>query len=284
LLPYRCVDHRLDPELPVWLYMVGYHPQQHLYRPQGFSSEQLFITRHGSGVFRFEDGQETTLEAGQSMYLKKDIPHEYYPLSAEPWELGYIGFQATVGIPQAFLLEPNVKLQLEEWDKVWSILQNIWFAAEEEGEHVPYECSAAIYQLLLEVRRQTRTARQENAFRSNVPLAQELLIKRVITFLGEYFTQPLSLKQLSSTFGYSPQHLNRLFRKEKGMTVHQYILDLQINHAAYLLREQPKWPVQEIAKRVGMEPAYFIKRFKQRFGTTPYRYKVLTVEEANTKI
>lgn len=65
--------------------------------------------------------------------------------------------------------------------------------------------------------------------------AQQL--KEIVGYLGEHFTEPLSLSAVAAEFGLSPQYFSTFFRDNFGRTFTQHINSLRIEQAARLLRE-----------------------------------------------
>jgi len=86
--------------------------------------------------------------------------------------------------------------------------------------------------------------------------------------------QPTTLDDLAQLAGYTPQHLNRTFRRELGVTPLQHLTKLRMEHAAALLAEG-KLTVKAIASAVACEdPYYFSRQFRQHFGRSPVQYRI----------
>ena len=58
--------------------------------------------------------------------------------------------------------------------------------------------------------------------------AQQL--KEIVGYLGEHFTEPLSLSAVAAEFGLSPQYFSTFFRDNFGRTFTQHINSLQRGH------------------------------------------------------
>ncbi|MBQ9965399.1 MAG: response regulator [Clostridia bacterium] len=79
----------------------------------------------------------------------------------------------------------------------------------------------------------------------------------------------LSLEMVSKQFGYSLEHFSRKFKKQLGITFHQYLTDLRIAEAKKLLSDS-SLSVIAISNKIGFrDPAYFSKVFKQKTGFSP---------------
>ena len=98
-------------------------------------------------------------------------------------------------------------------------------------------------------------------------------LREIVGYLGEHFTEPLSLPEGASHFGLSPQYFSTFFRENFGRTFTQHINSLRIEQAARLLRETDL-PVMEVGFSVGFDNfSYFIKRFRSVYGVSPSHYR-----------
>lgn len=105
------------------------------------------------------------------------------------------------------------------------------------------------------------------------PRVADPLVAKLLDELDQRLTHPVTLSELSLRSGFSPQHLNRIFRRALGMTPLQYLSRMRLERAATLLREGRK-TVNAIARDVGFEdPYYFSRLFKQHFGQSPVQYR-----------
>lgn len=83
----------------------------------------------------------------------------------------------------------------------------------------------------------------------------------------------LSLQRLGDAVGLSPGYLGKIFKASTGVNLVEFVTDQRLSRAAKLLSESAE-DVQVIGRSVGFNsPAYFIKRFKERYGRTPYDYR-----------
>ena len=98
-------------------------------------------------------------------------------------------------------------------------------------------------------------------------------VRKAAEYLRRNYSQKVSLDDLADHVGMSSAHLSRLFKKETGMTVTDYLSNLRCIEASRLLRESGH-AIQEIAAYVGyLDNNYFVKVFKKQFGMTPSEYR-----------
>lgn len=86
--------------------------------------------------------------------------------------------------------------------------------------------------------------------------------------------ETLSVENVSKAVGISQSRLWRNFKREKKITLKEFIIRLKINQAATLLSNNPELTVKEIADKMGYYCYdYFFKIFKKYFGTSPRKYR-----------
>lgn len=77
-----------------------------------------------------------------------------------------------------------------------------------------------------------------------------------------------------SSLPFSSEYLKKLFKKETGLTPHQYLTEKRLEIAANTLTSfYGKWNISETAHHCGFsEPLYFSRLFKRKFGLSPRDY------------
>lgn len=111
--------------------------------------------------------------------------------------------------------------------------------------------------------------------RSDSPLSLEssVISETAISYISEHFKEDLSVEMLADKVGLSQYHFIRLFKKETGFTPHEYLINIRINTAKYLLKNS-RLPVKEICYQSGFScESVFCSSFKKRMGMTPVAYR-----------
>ncbi|SEA25268.1 Helix-turn-helix domain-containing protein [Lachnospiraceae bacterium NK3A20] len=140
---------------------------------------------------------------------------------------------------------------------------------EEAAEDVSFEEILTIAELRDWVKNETRTV-----IRSGSAGGGNYLVRDVCRYIDTHLEEKeLSLSRLSQVVYLTPAYLSAMFRKNKGITVSQYIANERIAKAKELLRD-PQYKLYQIAEMVGYEDAkYFTKLFRRRTGSTPTEYR-----------
>ena len=99
------------------------------------------------------------------------------------------------------------------------------------------------------------------------------LLSRIVALTNDRFAQAdFSLSALAGELGYDGKYLSALFKKKKGIPFTQYLRDLRVGHAIFLM-EQGVVSVKNIAILAGFGDAlYFSKIFKDAMGVPPKTY------------
>jgi transcriptional regulator GlxA family with amidase domain len=83
----------------------------------------------------------------------------------------------------------------------------------------------------------------------------------------------LRSSNLANAVGVTPSHLERLFRKQVGMSIGEFSLELRLQRAKQLL-ETTFRSLKEIRHEVAIpDAANFSRLFKKRFGVTPSAWR-----------
>jgi len=105
---------------------------------------------------------------------------------------------------------------------------------------------------------------------------------RIKSFLDAEYTRNISLEGLSSVFGYSKDHLIRIFKGVFDVTPHQYLIRVRMEQAAWLL-VNTALSAEQIAENVGYTDfSAFYRAFYGAYGISPggYRHgKAIPTEE-----
>ncbi len=103
-------------------------------------------------------------------------------------------------------------------------------------------------------------------------------IIKAIEKLSQDFDQYLDVDMLAESVDLSPSRFAHLFKSETGQTPMAYRESVRLNQAKQMLIGT-NWSVQEIAEAVFYEsPFHFSKRFKQRFGYSPRKFRQMLSE------
>ena len=108
----------------------------------------------------------------------------------------------------------------------------------------------------------------------NVVNKTAILIDAACQFIEDNLDAQLSLDMVSENFSINPSYLSKAFKDEKEENFTNYINRLRLEKARELILSS-NMKVDDIAMKVGFNNTnYFIKKFREMYGTTPGLYKM----------
>jgi AraC-like DNA-binding protein len=100
-----------------------------------------------------------------------------------------------------------------------------------------------------------------------------LLVQRMVDVIENEYAEVVTLRRLSVRIGRQSAYLGRLFRRETGASVRDYLTRVRLEHATGLIREGVK--IEAVALSVGYRSKKnFYQQFKRHYGTTPVPYRL----------
>lgn len=107
----------------------------------------------------------------------------------------------------------------------------------------------------------------------SAPAPPDPLVKRVFDEIEETFRAPVSAADVARALGYTPGYLTTVVRRRTGRTLLDWIIERRMTEVRRLLRDTDL-PLGVVAARTGLRDAtYLVRRFKDRYGTTPERWR-----------
>jgi len=116
------------------------------------------------------------------------------------------------------------------------------------------------------------TAKAESIVSYPAKSARDIVDECQRYILDNISNDNLNISDISSKLYLSPTYLNRLFKKEKGISISQWILKERMELAAFLMKDT-SCSAFTIAEQVGyLNYPYFSTVFKKFFGQSPSQY------------
>lgn len=109
------------------------------------------------------------------------------------------------------------------------------------------------------------------------------VIAEVVQYVGDHYSQVVTVEQLARQYNMSATYLGRLFKREMGKSFNSYLNDFRIRMAMRYLRYSQATNA-EIGLMVGYQDAnYFYKCFKAVTGQTPNAFRQAVKEKTTTQ-
>lgn len=102
---------------------------------------------------------------------------------------------------------------------------------------------------------------------------QENVVNEGLKYIAEHYKNDLTVDTICEKISFSKYYFCKLFKKQMGITLHQYVNQYRINKAKELLTYS-KLSVHAIALRVGFKNSLtFIRAFERSAHMTPSEYR-----------
>lgn len=129
-------------------------------------------------------------------------------------------------------------------------------------------CSSLVTSLLVTLNR-ALAGRERALPRTDIRVS--MLVKTISSYLDAHLAESISLDELSKTVFLSKYYLERVFRRETGVSIYQMLLQKRMIRARDLMRERLSLTL--VAQQCGFsEYSGFYKAFKNEYGISPREY------------
>ena len=99
------------------------------------------------------------------------------------------------------------------------------------------------------------------------------LTTRIIDILNDSVYSRITVEDIAISLGFSRTHISSVFKENCGKTITEYLTDLKMSEAKYLIRKE-LYTVSQISDFLCYDnPHYFCKVFKRETGMTTRQYR-----------
>lgn len=104
-------------------------------------------------------------------------------------------------------------------------------------------------------------------------------IKKTIHYLEKQDYVKLSIKELAKQLEVTHEHLSRIFHKECGIRLNEYMRKIKIEKGKEYLVKNHQLSIKDIAASIGInDDKHFCKIFKEETGVTPTEFRKRTMK------
>ena len=244
--------------------------------------EMLHI-RQGRCV-QWINGHCAELEAGDVALIQPGDVHASRAVGTQPGQIDVLQFAPELLAPQLLPDGPPFQTRRLLRSGWLQALPNDAFAQcfdrlhAETAQELPgqaYLVQGLIYTLIGHWQR----SRPEAGLPMPEQGTRQDVVRGVCQYIREQVHTPLRLKDVAQHFGYSPEHLCRLFRAVTGEGFKAYVDTVRMEQAVHLMWYR-RLSVQQTAAALGYaDPSILIRAFKRAYHITPYRYLQMKGED-----
>lgn len=257
--------------VPAFEFKWHYHPEY-----------ELTLITKGSGKRLVGDSYEN-FQTGDLVLLGPDLPHTWASDEINAKDVSAIVIQFSESFIDSFI-------KLSEFTKISSLL-----AASSRGLFFPDAITMfsdiellpessgiekvtsllTILQKLTEQKCVTLSSEYFNAVKGE---ETETRINKVCQFIQRNTSKNITLEQTADLIHLSKSAFSKFFKRATGKTFSDYVNDMRIGNACYLLTDTDK-AINEVAFETGFESlTYFNRVFLRKKGITPREFRTETIK------
>ncbi len=229
----------------------------------------------GEGTLYIKKGnikEEFPVKAGDMYIINPYVPHWEYVEKSQKYTYYIVGVA-------------NFKMPLVDGENVYKpvkvpqnsalIRQLDCIFEEQTKQTVDFENAVQLYfqLLLIEIQRFYQKELEVSKLAKNRVAAQ------IKEFIEANFAGEISTKFIAGYFGKKLNTIEVLFKREYGISIQSFILQLRIENAKRML-EYDNLSIMEISSHAGFyNPTYFARYFRKVVGMSPSAYRKSKIEE-----
>ena len=224
----------------------------------------LQFVEFGEGQYFINDNTYL-LKPHDLFYLPYNKPLMYVKNPQNPYKYYWISFQGN-GV-ENFLKSTVISdkfpiIHIEKWQEMLSLFKEL----NPASPPTVYKIKAVFYSIFSMLQKQ-------GSFYPSTADKSDLLVSEIKKYITINFSQTeFSVKQVAEQFYLNPSTLYRLFIKETGISVKEFIINTRLENAKNLLESGSL--ITYAAYQSGFSDIYyFSKFFKKRYGITPSQFK-----------
>ena len=240
---YHYVKHKTTPFTPLHFHSA---------------SEMIFVRR--GKMLASVKGEEYVISAGEGCFVDRFCVHSFSELEKDTEIYVFVGnselfdpiFADACGVPP-------VRISFDDYSLL-DMTVNAYDSAESEEIRL-LTFKGAVSLLIARIA-------GENRVEPTPERGSSTDICAVLRYIGDHFSEDITLNSIASKFGYSPQYFSRLFHRYMKVNLTEYVNIARVNFAKRLMGSDKS--VAQIAFESGFNsmPSFY-RAYKKVFGELP---------------
>ena len=158
-----------------------------------------------------------------------------------------------------------LRLEEQKFKKVFILAEQLEAEIKKDSFGKSVLCNSLLLQLLVSLGRYRSKGQLQKAEHQ---LVSDERVRRMLFFIENHLSEEISVEYLSEQFYISRYHLMRLFKKETGQSLYNYLTERRLFLARELIRKGVS--ATESCFQAGFGSySSFTRAYGKRFGTTP---------------
>lgn len=242
---------------------------------------EIACVMQGSGV-HYVGGTGIKIKEGDVFVVAdKNISHHIRPDDAGQFVVRNIIFPFDFFEIDYKLFPPDVVYPLAKIVDGEHLVQSITAEYHDKGflyEQITRGLTLALLVRIMRSNKRSKSVKKYDLMRNKKQKKYSAIAEE---YIEEHYDQSMTLDEIASACGICKAYLQREFRKDKGISVTEFIISYRIEKACKLLLSS-SYSVSAISEMVGFNDLkYFYLKFKQIVGVTPSKFKEMDTGGAN---
>ncbi|MDY5930798.1 MAG: AraC family transcriptional regulator [Candidatus Ornithospirochaeta sp.] len=238
---------------------------------------QILIVLRGHIVYTVEENSYDMAE--RSIVVLNTMENHFLKVLEYPYERVIIRLDPSyffdeVKAPELMGLfiqrSKGFRHKLDVSDEAWEVIHECISSIEKE-----YNSQKSLSELIVgaEIRKLFVHIHRGMKIEDNLPSSIVSTVGRAMNYMNMHFKEKLRVEEIANIAMVSKDHLSHIFSKTTGKSIKQYLIDLRINHAKFLLSETEK-SISEIAEDCGYEDMnFFSRQFRNEEEISPSEFR-----------
>ena len=241
--------------------------------PHWHNSLELVYMMEGSMTTQFENNVRQTLRPGEFSVVNPRVIHSVTSQKNKALVLLIPGALLEKYIPAHDFLEfhvdmhPENPVEVTRLERVKKIFTDMYIVYDVRPDAYLLKFNSLLYDLLYtlvhsySIRLTDKAVHQRNRAINKV--------KDIMRYVESHHSEKIVVEDVAAHFGYNPDYLSRLFKKQLGLTVIQYLYEIRLHKVVRDLQETDH-SIGEILEDHGCTNyKHTMQLFKERYHYTP---------------
>lgn len=278
------LDWFTTDEFPFFIQYGGHDEDTRLHKHFEFS--ELVVVLNGNAThivntetFHIKKGNVFIIDGDTLHAYKNPLDFKICNIMFRPEMLKLIGpdLRTSNGFQAMFVLEPFYRNILTHQSRFQLSMPRLNYVStlisimidEYNGKQQGYQTMLISRFMELVVYLSRQYDKQETGTDSNL-----MHLANAISYIENYYLEPLTLDAIAANSNISVRHLNRLFQSYNQTTPMTYLERLRLQRACVLLKHTHH-PITKISCDCGFNDSnYFTRRFSKTLGISPKAYRL----------
>lgn len=217
---------------------------------------EVFYVFKGSFEVSFEKDTQS-LSRGDIFVITPNVIHQF--TSADGGEMLYVGISLTYGTNEQY----DSYLRLISAD-LSETMERVSYLAASKGASALH---SAVGELMPKLAGMIISVTPQKAASE-----ADTLSENIKSYLRRHYNENVTVRDIAAALYMNSHYLGEYFKRNNGISVKDYLLNLRMQRAFSLLREG-NMTVSQVSESVGFDTVqYFSTKFKAYYGFSPAKY------------